>query len=129
MTKLRELCEAACVRTPVMPVLNEFYRAIVEAIEQSGRPCTGCAGMCRGPGPADDCAHADAEVSVAGDRLEGTIAGFEHSCLVCIREEQESPAPRNHLIAVLCNAVRLAREYTARASTLRIGRELATEGA
>ena len=47
--------------------------------------------------------------AVAG-RLDRTIADFERACLVHLAEEQARPNPDNALIAVLCDAVRLARE-------------------
>jgi hypothetical protein len=48
---------------------------------------------------------------VAGRCIEGTIADFERRCLVHLEEEQRMPFPDNALIAVLCDAVRLSREY------------------
>lgn len=51
-------------------------------------------------------------VAVAG-RLNRTIADFERSCIVHIDEEQRCANPDNALIATLCDAVRLAREYVA----------------
>ncbi len=48
--------------------------------------------------------------AVAGT-LDKSIAEHERGCLVLIGNEQEKIAPDNHLIAVLCDAVRLAREY------------------
>lgn len=48
---------------------------------------------------------------VAGVGPAGTLADFERACRVCIRDEQAKPNPDNHLIAVLCDAVRLKREY------------------
>jgi hypothetical protein len=50
--------------------------------------------------------------AVGGDRLERTLADFERACLVCLDDEQRRPNPDNALIAVLCDAVRLAREQT-----------------
>ena len=51
-------------------------------------------------------------VSVAGS-LRGTIANLEHRAKLYIEEEQKKLAPDNGLIAVLCDAVRLGREYSA----------------
>lgn len=48
---------------------------------------------------------------VGGRRLESTIAEFENRCLVAMYEEQIKPLPNNALIALYCEAVRLAREY------------------
>jgi hypothetical protein len=48
---------------------------------------------------------------VGGRRLECTIAVFERRCQVLLGEEQRKPSPDNALIAVLCDAVRCAREY------------------
>lgn len=43
--------------------------------------------------------------------LEKPIADHERACLVLLREEQEKLSPNNALIAVLCDSVRLGREY------------------
>lgn len=51
-----------------------------------------------------------AQVAVAG-RMERSIAAFVNACDVHLADEQERPAPDNALIAVLCDAIRLAREY------------------
>ena len=48
---------------------------------------------------------------IGGRRLEDTIANFEHRAKLCLQTEQERPNPDNALVAVLCDAVRLAREY------------------
>ena len=37
---------------------------------------------------------------------------FEHRCRVAIREESEKLSPDNALISLLCDGVRLAREYS-----------------
>ncbi len=50
-------------------------------------------------------------VEVGGDRLPTTLAEFERRCLVHIEEEQSRAAPDTALIALLCDAVRLGREY------------------
>ena len=47
---------------------------------------------------------------VGGRRLEVSLADFERSCLAHIGEMQELFNPDAALIALLCNAVRLARE-------------------
>lgn len=47
---------------------------------------------------------------VAGG-LEGNLATFERRCLLQLKEEQEKILPNNALIAVLCDAVRVKREY------------------
>ena len=47
---------------------------------------------------------------VGGRKLETPLADFERSCLVHIREIQEETNPDTALIALLCNAVWLARE-------------------
>ncbi len=49
--------------------------------------------------------------SVAGRRLSTSIAALENRCLVHLANEQEKLMPDNALIAVLCDAVRLGREY------------------
>lgn len=48
---------------------------------------------------------------VAG-RMECSGAEFERRCLVLIEQEQGKALPDNGLIAVLCDGVRLAREYS-----------------
>jgi len=48
---------------------------------------------------------------VAGRRLLTTHAAFERSCKLLIKAEQEKSLPDNHLIATLCNAIRLSREH------------------
>jgi hypothetical protein len=48
---------------------------------------------------------------VAGRRLVGTIEQHERACLCLLREEQEKILPDPCLVNVLCDAVRLAREY------------------
>lgn len=50
---------------------------------------------------------------VGGDRLMTSLDDFEHRCLVHLREEQLRVSPDNGLIALLCDAVRLAREHVA----------------
>ena len=47
--------------------------------------------------------------SVAG-RMECSLDEFEHRCNVYIIDELNKIAPDNALIAVLCDAVRLARQ-------------------
>ena len=49
--------------------------------------------------------------SVGGRRIDCTNAMFEHRCRVYLDHEQKKVAPDNGLIALLCDAVRLAREY------------------
>lgn len=43
--------------------------------------------------------------------IDCTLAFFEQRCLIALRDEQEKLLPGNHLIALYCDAVRLAREY------------------
>lgn len=50
--------------------------------------------------------------SVAG-RMEGSNAEFERRCLIYLAEEQDKLIPDNALITLLCDGVRLAREYSA----------------
>lgn len=42
--------------------------------------------------------------------MERSLADFERACLTHIEEEQAKPNPDNATIALLCDAVRLARE-------------------
>ncbi len=53
------------------------------------------------------------DVAVAG-RMDRSIADFIRACSVHLVEQQENISPDNALIAVLCDAVRLAREHLAR---------------
>lgn len=48
---------------------------------------------------------------VGGWRLEGTLADHVRGCRVLIDQEQTSAHPDNALISLLCDSVRLAREY------------------
>lgn len=50
--------------------------------------------------------------AVGGRLCEWSLNELEHRCLVTMMREQEKPLPDNGLIAVLCNAVRLAREQS-----------------
>lgn len=50
--------------------------------------------------------------AVGGRFCEWSLNELEHRCLVTMLHEQEKPLPDNGLIAVLCNAVRLAREQS-----------------
>lgn len=54
-----------------------------------------------------------ARVAVAGESMERTLADFERACLAHLEGAQEELNPDNALIALLCDAVRLKREYTA----------------
>ncbi len=54
--------------------------------------------------------------SVEG-RLDCSIANFEHRGQLALREEQSKVSPNNWLIALLCDGVRLAREYRGPAPT------------
>lgn len=48
---------------------------------------------------------------VEGRRLDGTLEEFVRSCRVLLAEEQRRVAPNNALVSLLCDGVRLAREY------------------
>ncbi len=61
-------------------------------------------------------ASAPAGNVVAGERMERSLADFTRACEVQILDEQRSPACDTALIGVLCDAVRLAREYAALAA-------------
>ena len=65
--------------------------------------------------PAKKPAKADRDslgyATVAGEWMEKTIAEHVRACEVLIGEEQRKPSPANHLVAVLCDSVRMAREY------------------
>lgn len=49
--------------------------------------------------------------TVADRRSERPIADLERDALVLIDEEQRSVNPNNALISVLCDTVRMCREY------------------
>lgn len=51
-------------------------------------------------------------VRVEGRTLPTTNANFEQRCFVHLEEEQAKINPDNSLIALLCDAVRLSREFT-----------------
>lgn len=53
----------------------------------------------------------DALPAVGGRRLDCSVATYERRALLALKTEQEKIAPDNALIAVLCDAVRLGREY------------------
>ena len=53
--------------------------------------------------------HCDASV-VVGGRMERSLGDFMRFCERYISEETQGPIPDTHLIALLCDAVRLARE-------------------
>lgn len=57
-------------------------------------------------------AHPLTPARVAGRRLDGSLAAFEHACGMLLAEEQEKLDANSALIAVLSDAIRLAREYT-----------------
>lgn len=50
------------------------------------------------------------EQTAAGP-MTRTIRDLVRACDVCIGEEQEKLLPQNHVIAVLCDSIRMAREY------------------
>jgi hypothetical protein len=50
---------------------------------------------------------------VADEFMVGTIADHERACLVFLNQEQSKINPDNHLIAVLCESVRMGRGYCA----------------
>lgn len=54
----------------------------------------------------------ETELPAVAGRFDRTLADFERSCLVHLDEEQRRANPDNALIAVLCDAVKLAREST-----------------
>lgn len=49
--------------------------------------------------------------NVGGRRLGRTINSYKRAILVLLAEEQMKLSPNNALIAVLCDSIRLAREY------------------
>jgi hypothetical protein len=57
-------------------------------------------------------ADAVGPVQVSGRVLTVSLTEFEHRCLVYLAAEQIKPSPDTALIGLLCDSVRLAREYT-----------------
>ena len=49
---------------------------------------------------------------VCGVYMERSVADFARACGVYIEEEQRKLASDTHLIALLCDAIRLTREIT-----------------
>lgn len=50
--------------------------------------------------------------AVGGRRIATSNAEFERKCLVMLGEEQKKLSPDNALIDLLCESVRIAREYS-----------------
>jgi len=53
-------------------------------------------------------------VAVAGRRIQMPIEDFEQACLVSITELQEQLNPDSALLGLLCESVRLARQWNDR---------------
>lgn len=49
-------------------------------------------------------------VTIAGTYMDRSLNDFQRACEHCIENEQEKPWPDTHLIDLLCDAIRLARE-------------------
>ena len=58
------------------------------------------------------------ESVVAGVRMERSIKSFAHACEIYIQAESQKLLPDTHLIALLCDAVRLTREIAIRSGGL-----------
>ncbi len=56
--------------------------------------------------------------SVAGDSISTSVATHERACRVLLMEEQDKAFPNNALINVLCESVRMGREYCRSAKTI-----------
>lgn len=56
---------------------------------------------------------------VAG-RMECSIANLEHRARMALYFEQQRPAPDNALISILCDCIRMGREYAAAMQVERI---------
>lgn len=54
---------------------------------------------------------ADCLPEVGSRRIDGTLEGLEHRARLAIGREQAKILPDNALIVVLCDTVRVAREY------------------
>ena len=57
------------------------------------------------------------ESVVAGVYMDRSINDFVRGCEVYVQEESQKLCPDAHLIALLCDAVRLSRELTLIAAT------------
>ena len=55
---------------------------------------------------------------VAGTWMNRSLGAFMHACEVALGAEQAKLAPDTHLIALLCDAVRLARESASATTSL-----------
>lgn len=94
---------------------GETLAEAVESLITKGTPA--CCRRAHAGG--EPCADHDQEAgavdvelpSVAGDSMDRSIAEHEQACRVLLRDEQEKPMPDTHLIAVLCDSVRMGREY------------------
>ena len=51
------------------------------------------------------------KVKVAGRKMRISLAEFEGRCLSVMQDEQEKVSPDNRIIDLLCESVRLGREY------------------
>lgn len=61
--------------------------------------------------PAED-TNRDCDLpQVGGEMMDRSIADHQRACRVLINDEQRKIAPDNHLIATLCDSVRMGREY------------------
>lgn len=77
--------------------------------------------------PAPAVAQEPPWVTVAGNEMPCSISIFDQRCHVFIEEEQNKIAPDNALIALLCDAVRLGREYNLLLQEAATPREAAPE--
>ena len=129
---LRCAFDAALAARPVRAVLTEALDALYRDNHRwSTRPCSTCSAISEATGVAFGCdkmanrephaaldrQHAELPaptVRVAGT-MERSISDHIRGLEVCIEEEQKKPLPDNALVAKLCDAVRLAREYASNA--------------
>src|SRR5215203_516521 len=105
MTKTERLSDELCEEA-----VNRFVRTVAlsflanESKDQARAKGAAAMRAVLAPGMAP-------KVSVAGAVLPMTIAEFERRCLVAIEELQQQPNFDSALLGLLCDAVRLAREF------------------
>lgn len=66
---------------------------------------------CEASGFCPECAKEKLPISILGDFMDCSIADHNLACFALIEEEQRKILPDTRLIAVLCDSVRLGREF------------------
>jgi len=125
-TDERGLCVRAsevlhCVGVLEMQAWERIRPDLERAQEPSEYPPLGHAFIGQPGSSAGLCAYADCgqpraaheppRASVAGRQATLSLGEFERRCEIMLGREQEKPLPDTALIGILCEAVRLVREY------------------